>query len=144
MDYNRSIPEISKEDKDKLEKLREQVKWQLISESDYSKIEGEIHDNANWDEALEKYVLMDKFLSSQYVLQFVEKYGFRWTAYRIHDMVKGGWDRCWALGESAIESGIIKDEADLECAEKLIEFHRSVEEGYRRLEEKDEEDDRDI
>ena len=136
-DYNRSIPEISKEDNYKLVKLREQVKWQLISESDYSKFENKIKYetyNASWEEISEKYVLMDTFLSSQYVLQFVKKHGFRWTIYRIHDMVRS-WDRCWALGESAINSNRINNEADLECAQRLIEFHRSVEEGYRRLEE---------
>jgi hypothetical protein len=45
----------------------------------------------------------------------------------------GGWDDCWRLGESAINCGIIDNEVDLECAEKLIRFHQSVEEGFKQL-----------
>lgn len=80
--------------KEKLEKLREKVKWRLISESDYRKCEDNIkyetYDKASWDEAQKKYELMDKFISSQYVLQFIKMQGFKWTIYRIHDLVEGG------------------------------------------------------
>jgi hypothetical protein len=145
--YKRSIPRLCKNDRNKLEKLREQVEWRLISESDYQelkdKLEYEMYENASWDEAIKDYVQLDKLLSSQYALEFIKKYGFKQIAYRIHDLV-GSWDRCWALGKNAIDSGIINDEADLECAKRLIQYHLDVEEGFRRLEEKDEEDDGDI
>ncbi|MGD0955036.1 MAG: hypothetical protein ABR985_22070 [Methanotrichaceae archaeon] len=146
MAYKRSIPQLIKEDKDKLEKLKEQIEWQQISWSEYhefeDKLKYEMYDKANWDGALEKFALMNKFLSSYYVLEFVKKYGFKRIIYRIHEMI--GWDRCWALGENAIESGIIKEEADLECAEELVRFHRSVEDGNRLPEEEDDEDNGDI
>ena len=107
------------------------------------KIKYESYDDEYLHEAQRTHKLLDDFLFSRYVLQFVKRYGFKWTVYRIHAMV-GSWDRCWALGESAINSGVIRDETDLECAEKLIRFHRSVEEGFRRLEEKNEKDDENI
>jgi hypothetical protein len=145
--YDRYSPQISKRDQDKLKQLRKQVEWRQISEGDYREIELEIycesHDAESLHRAQEKHALLDKFLSSQYVLQFVEEHGFKKTIYQIHDMVRS-WDRCWALGESAINSGVIKDETDLECAQRLIRFHRSVEEGIRELEQNgrnDEEED---
>ena len=125
--YERSFPEISKENKDKLEKLREQVEFQIISDSDYSELKDKIiyetYDDEGLLKAQKKYNLLDDLLSSQYVLQFVKKYGFRWTIHHIHAMVRN-WDRCWALGESAINSGVIGNEADLECANRLIQFHK--------------------
>jgi len=132
--YNRYIPQISKKVKDELEYLGEQVEWKQISENSYKEIERELycdcHDAASLQKAQEKHKLLDDFLSSQYVLQFVNDHGFKILIYEIHDMVRS-WDRCWALGERAVKSGIINDEADLECAEKLIRLHQSVEEGFR-------------
>lgn len=132
--YKRSIPRLCKNDRNKLEKLREQVEWKLISESDYQelkdKLEYEMYGNASWDEAIRDYVLLDKLLSSQYALEFIKRYSFKQIVYRIHDLV-GSWDRCWAFGKNAIDSGVIKEEADLECAEKLLRWHQSVEEGFR-------------
>lgn len=145
--YNRYSPPISKKDEDKLEKLKKQVEWKQISENKFREIELEIycncHDAASLKRAQEKYKLLDDFLSSQYVLQFVNDNGFKILIYQIHDMV-GSWDRCWALGKNAIDSGVIKDEADLECAEKLLRLHQSVEEGFRELAENVEEDDGNI
>ena len=138
--FRRSDPEMSKETKDKLEKLKEQFEWQMISDHEYQKmkrkLEFECYDDEFLHIAQSTHKLLDEFLSTKYLLQFVKKYGFKWTVHRIHEMVKS-WDRCWALGESAIKCGIINDESNLKCAKKLVQYHLDVEEGFKRLDEED-------
>ena len=140
-------PRLSIKDERKLEKLREQIEWQQVSESEYHEIKDELeykmYDDANWDIVEKKGTFLLDLLSSHYTLQFIEKYGFKLMIYKIHDWVKS-WDKCWIIAEKSINRGIINNETDLECAERLIQFHLDVEEGFRRLEEKDEDDDEDI
>lgn len=121
----------------KLKELEDKLRWRHISRYEYDeirfKIECDNYDDRQLRDIQEKVKLLDDFLSTQYVLQFVKKYGFKWTVYRIHSMLDS-WDQCWALGRKAIDSDALRDEDELECAEKLIRYHQSAEEGFRQLE----------
>jgi hypothetical protein len=136
----RSFRKLCRKQQDQLENLKEKFEWQIISNEEYQelkdKIKFELYSDEDEDDAQKNTMRIEKMISSQYALEFVRRFGFRWTVYRIHGMV-GGWDTCWPLGESAIKSGIINDEADLECAKKLVQYHLDVEEGFRRLDEED-------
>lgn len=143
----RSFRKHYKKQQDQLENLKEKFEWQHISEEEYKelkyKIEYELFAEEDDDEAQKNTMRINNIISSQYALEFVKRFGFKWMVYGIHGMV-GGWDACWPLGESAINRGVIKNETDLECAKRLIKYHKDVEEGFRRLGEIDEEDDGDI
>jgi hypothetical protein len=133
---DKTLPKFSKEDKDKLEKMKEQVEWRQISQGDYEEFEFqltmEMYDKANMAKTNEMYELFNNFLSSGYVLQFIKKFGFHWTIRNIKEMGLT-WDDCWPLGKRALESGIIDNESDLECVGKLVRFHRDLEAYYERV-----------
>lgn len=139
-----TFPENKAQYQNKLNELNEKVRWQLISEDEYEEAKMNIliedDDDLRLENTQKKLNDFNIFLSSQYLLQYVKKYGFRWTVYRIHEMVRS-WDQCWPLGESAIKNGAVTNDDDLECARKLIRYHQDVEEGFRRMEKMDKDDD---
>jgi hypothetical protein len=73
---------------------------------------------------------LEKLFSSQYALQMVKKYGFKFIIYRIRNI--GIWEtNCWTLAEKALESGILSDKEDIWFAEDLVQLHRNWVESIR-------------
>ncbi len=114
---------LDKLGKDRLTEIRKLRQSQQISKEECMKATVEIHKRPYSDEQKreikKKVGSFDKFLTSQYTLQFIKLYGFRQIIYRIYDIVKV-WDYCWPLAKKAVESGILSDKDDKRFAEKLI------------------------